>query len=616
MNTKGNVLLFSLFISFLSYCNDDVINVALFFDTYDCDGLSTEVERFKEYKRPGPVVLDLIIALNQKVDVIVASAPLIHVLRRFSDPNVKNRFKKAIKKYENEKKEFLQEKKRLIQKWKHEIEKRKQNENKNSKERQELKIIIGEHAIQRARIKELEQEMQELKKISAYDIDFSDENLSAYKTDDAAFAVFVNKKKKKGNKLFDYGLNENLQEVDKPNLYEAFETVQYGDINMDSLKSIFVGNKKKIVCLNGHGAFAYEKKISMLKINQFVDFVDQFLPKIDCIFLSVATCFGAGAHIERFLKKVAINQNRSYKEVAIPFPIVLFAISDIPTFQFLGTDNNKFFNGLHALLSPRSDLKDCFSVQNFEPIMKHLSGPYVENTSLIRLAGKNRFFRPVSLADSMEIMTRLRGYCAKEIGKQRVSSIELRNEEKIFLYTTALYATIKIVGGKAPFLISMVPGDSCHFINRIEAKDISLNALLIDMLGSLEIRSKKLFLINHILCRNFKNSGLLFPQNPSKNSISNLLHIKNAIMLTSYNFVKKLFAVDLLCTINGKKKYCLYNANTNRFASADYNYSRDDMNDFLRGIQPSEHAYIEATGGLEDKTTFMKAAEKHFALKS
>jgi len=82
MNLKKIIFIYACLVSSITFCVGDVVNVAIFLEPYDGE-MSTEIKSFEVLRNgidTGGLVKGLIGALNSKVDVVVASAPLLQVI--------------------------------------------------------------------------------------------------------------------------------------------------------------------------------------------------------------------------------------------------------------------------------------------------------------------------------------------------------------------------------------------------------------------------------------------------------------------------------------------------------------------------------------------------------
>ncbi|MFC1842362.1 hypothetical protein ACFLYU_01760 [Candidatus Dependentiae bacterium] len=657
MNLKKSLVIVALLFIFLSShmvgmkqdISKDVVNVGIFLENSLGKKIGddilikegTELISFlkkREFgtRELGAVSLVLIKTLIQKVDVVIASSSLAYIIGNIFNEKEED-IDYEIKRHEEGIFDFTK------------MEKRYQQQGKNKIEI--LKIEI--------KIKEYKSKIKECKMLKRLLASIKDENFSVYKTKDKKFVVFVNKNNKKFS-LSNYDLDaRNLTKIKKDALVKEFEGV-YGYVKVDSLEKIFQIkkiNRPKIIYLMGHGDFKEESVIAQLRPKQYACLVGNFLPKINCNFLFVNSCFAAGLNIEKAFKAVARESKKVYEEVDIKFPIALGVVSDVEV-NFLKRllyekfSFNKFFEGICTLLfSTEEDRLLRESKLGLENIVGCIAEPILQNTTLVRFPGVRKFFRPVNVDDKITIITYpyLIAHELKEFRedekiklkekKKRPSRIKISrlpinivNKEAILLYPTLVMLPIEIYGEKPPVLVSMFPGDAYHFIKKLVAKNIPLSLLIKDMFGKLHIRSNKLFLIGDLTCKNYNKSGILYPKNLSKDNENQKLELKNCYAKTSFREVlvkielpnKKIIrremgklTVNFWFTINGKHKKIECD-NLYRKIKVIHNISPEDCKNTLiqelNKIEPSEEGYVEATGGIENEITLENALNIHFDL--
>ena len=376
MNLKKRILLFSCFVMTMSCCSvygmGDIVDVVICLESYH-GGKSQELAIFRNSKDLMPIASDLIEALRQRVGVVVASAPLMLILKDFIDGGV-------------------QERRGIIREWKR-IAKILDPKSQDSKDREGAKE--AEEIIEANRV------YIRMLKYDAF------KNYKIYRTQDSNFGIFVYQ----GKTLKDCELNENLPSVIHAELTDVFEQPEKPEeINLESLKSIFKDSdviKKKIIYLTGHGAFGKRGRVAQLTIEQYVDFIDVFLPTINCKFLFVSSCYGYGLKTEIIFERLAEFQRKAYEEAEIKLPIAVGAISDSVSKAYTDINFRGFFDGLHDLFVRRQAAKSktWISRRPFEDSLRFVAGPILENTVLIRFPGLRQFFRPVNVDNRVLAIT-------------------------------------------------------------------------------------------------------------------------------------------------------------------------------------------------------------------
>lgn len=123
-------------------------------------------------------------------------------------------------------------------------------------------------------------------------------------------------------------------------------------------------------------------------------------------------------------------------------------------------------------------------------------------------------------------------------------------KDKLFLLINqqVVNGTVKIEGPKMPICFSMIPGDARHYIEKIEAKNITLDALYKGFLAK-DVEPKKLFVIGKIVCKNFYGSGILHSENKNKDNKKENLVITNCVIykpegtIKDYSKTKCIFSI-------------------------------------------------------------------------
>ena len=702
MNLKKRILLFSCFVMTMSCCSvfAEIVDVAIFLEVYE-QGRSVERKNFQELNDFGSTASNFIAALVQGVDVVVASPPLILILKGFVD-NGAAVYDGKIRDLEIE----MQEARNDISEFRNWI-----NQDPTATDVPQIQEAIKAYEeLQREHLKAIER----IRKAKLLIDGRAHERYSIYKIDHE-FGVFVRRQNTREEDLRNCGLNSNLanQEVNFGDIETEFGRVRSGDINTNSLESIFDRRivrrrsiPRKIIYLDGHGGF--EEYVAQLTMNQYVDFINRFLPAINCKFLFVNSCYGYGLKTETIFERLANFQGKIYEEAEIAFPIAVGAISDSASKAYSDIDLRGFFDGLHDLFVTRKEEKSetWISRRPFEDISRDVAGPFLENTVLIRFPGLRQSFKPVNVDDNFLIITysyllahelesvrglrvarersvtggpqeeraltprtpeeleRLERAKTRALQKERQFRAEMKkvskelkeklklegrssqerrhleslltqkikrelkeraldipekklelkearaqgrplpialvklpirveNKTAILLYPTILISTLKIVGTDIPALVSMFPGHAHHFIKKIEASNISFNDLIKGFFSKLRIKSKKLFLIGEIICQDKT--------------------ITDVVIETRYDGDNNQVAIEVKFTENNDQKQVTYNADT--FGpEALHAYTVDDVLNQLSSISIFKEAYMEATGGIESKRTFLNALKNYFSL--
>ncbi|MFC1841739.1 hypothetical protein ACFLYA_01585 [Candidatus Dependentiae bacterium] len=204
-------------------------------------------------------------------------------------------------------------------------------------------------------------------------------------------------------------------------------------ININELLNIFQGNNPKIVYISGHGAYAediYEslfkgKKLQMSKEARIVQLTyeqnSQLINKLNnsgCVFLAYNSCF-AGGQTLLFINKEVDTRTNELKEISVKFPILVAAFSDAPTtmpdsinFKDFYEEIRSFFQKKPGLISldEKEKIEKWFKKRKpwikepFKTIAKHITGTKLENTPSIIFPGL-KSFKTIDVDKKVLVMT-------------------------------------------------------------------------------------------------------------------------------------------------------------------------------------------------------------------
>jgi len=388
-----------------------------------------------------------------------------------------------------------------------------------------------------------------------------------YKTKKYRFAVLVSKKSKNrlGDTLVHMGLNpENLEHIegcDKEEFYTNFKERAYGDPVIDDLESIFAKDVlvKKIVFLQGHGG--YRNSIANLDIEEYIKLLD-ILQSNSCVCLYVDSCDSGG--------KNSIDVHSKLKKII--FPIIHLAFTDKSSWQMSKQDYNGFYRNLHMFFAKNKVINQSFlhnslvkkAFSSFNGLEKYnidkilfvhgifyfiCGGILYTKTDIFCLAlgcmgvggygvvesffskdtrNKRNFGGILSVFLPYDTVQNalpsqhsfILDDKAMEIDHCQASQgypIVVRNKNFLLIKPIIIDGTIKIEGSKMPICFSMIQDSAYHYIEKIEAKNITLDQIYKKFLAK-KVKSAKLFVIGKIVCKNFDKSGLLHSEDKSKDT--------------------------------------------------------------------------------------------------
>jgi len=479
-------------------------------------------------------------------------------------------------------------------------------------------------------------------------------DIATYKTPDKEFAIFIAKKSEKIN-LDNYDLNPQLIPIKTLNEF----TKKSSTITMKTFTTIFQdkpNNKKKIIYLGGHGipeSFLSGCKIpgyiAQLETDQYADFI-KHLGKINCLFLFVNSCYASGGNIEKVLSKLAAGAQKTYKEVDekdISFPIALGVLPDMPAL-YVEPQFRKFFDGLCAFFArTEQQVLEITGAPTLKKIIQYIMGKHLENSALVRFPKLRTFFRPVDIDKNILMITypfliarelsrvqrrkrteqevaELEKFYRKDGGKEKKIKeiktkrtsvpmpIEIGAKEAVFLYPTVLESPLIIERGKIPALVSMFSGKTHHFIRRIDAKNKNIITLIQDMFCQFEIGYRKLFFVGDIYLKDSHVRSFCLRMTPDIDAEAIIIEVNAEIdgilKMSKFNVSFKDISTKLIA--RGKRSKI-----SPIIFTQDFTYTVPMLLQYIAQFAPSENAYIEATGGIENEIVFARAIDSHFDLK-
>ena len=146
--------------------------------------------------------------------------------------------------------------------------------------------------------------------------------------------------------------------------------------------------------------------------------------------------------------------------------------------------------------------------------------------------------------------------------------IEIIDHRAILLYPSVLNKKIKIEGYEIPQLISMIPGNTSHYIESIEASKIAIDELLEKMFlpyNEIGQSNKKSFFIKKLICQDNligDNRSREFQTIFSMASNNDALICSN-VFIQVFSLLNKGFIIKILLTIDDGKTI-VYKTSNNR----------------------------------------------------
>jgi len=329
-----------------------------------------------------------------------------------------------------------------------------------------------------------------------------------YKTTDEHFGIFIKKKPGRTIYLEDLGLNEYVLEPLESRISDLKATFadpsgDIGSINVGNLNRIFGKNVKKVVYVFGHGNYPSETDdwtqakslVAQLTHKENSSFLRR-LDETGCLIVYYFSCYSAGRNLT-YIHKM-INELDEEGAGNVSFPIIAGGIADVEQLYFV-PDLKKFYTGLENLFSP--PLSYTGKPPTYGQIVKSICGDHLNNIPSILIPGVRPAIKTIA-DDQVLVLTyplllqhelkgvKIKGQTLeereeqeeeegevapsrKEILRISLSEKELNIEHKtaVLLYPMIINIPLKIAPGKTPKIVSMIPGNAYHYIESLEAND-------------------------------------------------------------------------------------------------------------------------------------------------
>lgn len=240
------------------------------------------------------------------------------------------------------------------------------------------------------------------------------------------------------------------------------------------------------IFMQGHGT--YLSSIVGMSLTEFKDVLAMVEKDIFCHLFIYSSCYAAGSNAEALYK-----ENKSLLMKSHSFPIITQAISDTPTLAtsptarldghgklYLDADNLNFRKFLSAAEG---------DAINFQQALGHLSsksklyGDYWANAAQIKLPGVEWF----SVLESHKNVVSLGSILASARDPNKplhISKYFRTDPSVILLYAAKIPFELLLDGKNIDAIISMIPGDAVHTIEKISSpqgnprSDVIVNAFM------------------------------------------------------------------------------------------------------------------------------------------
>lgn len=256
------------------------------------------------------------------------------------------------------------------------------------------------------------------------------------------------------------------------------------------------------IFMQGHGTFL--SSIVGMSLTEFKDVLTMVEKDIFCHLLIYSSCYAAGANAEALYK-----ENKSLLMKTHSFPIITQAISDAPTLAtsptarldghgrlYLDADNLNFKKFISATESDTINFQQALGYLSSK---SKLYGDYWANAAQIKLPGVEWF----SALESHKHVVSLGSILASARDPNKplhISKYFRTDPAVILLYAARIPFELILDGNNIDAIISMIPGDAVHTIEKISSpQDNPRNSVIINAFMTVEgLASAKTFYVKQL----------------------------------------------------------------------------------------------------------------------
>jgi len=448
-----------------------------------------------------------------------------------------------------------------------------------------------------------------------------------YLTPNNNFTVLIPSNKADNLKAFN---KNNLKKINWKkwrDLVPIFKDKTEFKINIDDFNSLLIDSTEmpKNIYASGHGqaeagmeanegSNGHSALVGQLSYGQYQKMLNKF-NKIGCNFLYLVTCFGGGWNLmkaHKYQEKQIEDNQEIFSREQLKFPIVIGALTDATVYATSGVNLRAFFDSLNAFLSSKATQQtgDWVITDPLKTILKNISGDTLANTPLILFPGLTKFFQAVDVDNKVKIIT-LNSLLKLELGKKNIN-IKDKNEA-ILIYPLVVPLKIIIESNNAfPEIVSMIPGKSYHFIESIEASNISFDKILND-LGFLKKSARKTsaitpraLFIHKLKCKNSPDSIV------NQHADSKFIELENVFISIQYTAYGEPQAVAIVTLENDQyfkffstlkiiNTVGTYAIDSKKISKVE---AENEIKEGLKKMSPDPQALKDITGGTQANKVF------------
>ena len=253
--------------------------------------------------------------------------------------------------------------------------------------------------------------------------------------------------------------------------------------------------------VTGHGE--YQRSIVGVSIDKFGQILNFLTQKIHCVLFIYSSCYAAGSNAV-----TAYNENKSLITKSLPFAIITQAITDAPTLATLPkvelkdgalkiSSGHLNFAEFFKLVSRTDEPHDYLRLMKTLSSARELSGVDLANIPQIRVPGTEWF----SVLASPKEIVGIGSILSKARDAHRplnLVSYFKTDPKAVLLYAANLPFELILDSKNIESIISMIPGDATHVIDKISAPNKSITDI-INLFMTIEgIAAEKIFYIKDI----------------------------------------------------------------------------------------------------------------------
>lgn len=259
---------------------------------------------------------------------------------------------------------------------------------------------------------------------------------------------------------------------------------------IDSFFNLFTDSptKSKLIYIGGHGGVGSPAGLSKENYEKYL----QFMKKQNCLGMSVCSCYSGGQstliHTKQAKAEYLAKENTYYRgspEVqALKFPVIMRSIGDFPTFsgQEAEADFSAYFSELSQYLESGSGETIPALLDAVNRAEKGKNKTVVNLSQVFFPSDEDSpaGFRPIGEGNESYSLTYNRLQGERILMKQNASDakgIVCENKQLLELHPLLVNCPM-VFQGKNPILLSMIPGNAQHYIEKIQLAEGDIKSFL------------------------------------------------------------------------------------------------------------------------------------------